>query len=93
MDLYFGYNPRMGKNILVERKGFSYKQMYKIINQPKFSMLDDHTPFLEKGFRAVDMIDFDYPDWHTTGDTSDKVSSESLEVIGNTLWHWLVDPK
>jgi hypothetical protein len=65
----------------------------RIINQEKFSMLDDHTPFLEKGIPAVDLIDFDYPYWHTTGDTLDKVSAESLGVIGDTLWHWIMEQK
>jgi Zn-dependent M28 family amino/carboxypeptidase len=61
-----------------------------IIPQIKYSMLDDHTPFLEKGIRAVDMIDFDYPYWHTTGDTADKVSPQSLKMIGDTLLAWLI---
>ena len=52
-------------------------------------MLDDHTPFLEAGIPAVDMIDFDYPYWHTTADTPDKVSAESLEAIGLTLQEWV----
>jgi glutaminyl-peptide cyclotransferase len=57
----------------------------------KFSMLDDHTPFLEAGIPAVDLIDFDYPYWHTTQDTADKVSAESLDAVGETLWHWIED--
>lgn len=61
----------------------------KIINQEKFSMLDDHTPFLEKGYPAVDMIDFDYPYWHTTEDTLDKLSASSLEAVGATLETWI----
>ncbi len=52
-------------------------------------MEDDHTPFLEKGIRAVDIIDFDYPYWHTTEDTIDKVSPESLERVGRVLQAWL----
>lgn len=60
-----------------------------IIPEYKFSMLDDHTPFLQAGIPAVDMIDFDYPSWHTTADTPDKVSAESLERVGNTLWNWV----
>jgi Zn-dependent M28 family amino/carboxypeptidase len=60
-----------------------------IIPEYKFSMLDDHTPFLQAGIPAVDMIDFDYPSWHTTADTADKVSAESLERVGNTLWNWV----
>jgi Zn-dependent M28 family amino/carboxypeptidase len=62
----------------------------QIINQEKYSMEDDHTPFVEKGIPAVDMIDFDYPYWHTTGDTMDKISAKSLRIIGDTLWHWIV---
>jgi glutaminyl-peptide cyclotransferase len=61
----------------------------KFINQEKFSMVDDHTPFLEKGIPAVDLIDFDYPYWHTTQDTPDKVSAESLQAVGNTLLKWI----
>ncbi|MCC6298533.1 MAG: M28 family peptidase [Anaerolineales bacterium] len=55
----------------------------------KFSMLDDHTPFLEAGIPAVDLIDFDYPFWHTVNDTADKVSPESLAAVGRTLWTWI----
>jgi hypothetical protein len=70
-----------------ERLGYS-KQF---INQAKYSMEDDHTPFLEAGIPAVDLIDFDYPYWHTTQDTPDKVSAESLGAVGNTLWNWVVE--
>lgn len=49
------------------------------------AMLDDHTPFLEAGIPAVDIIDFDYPYWHTVEDTLDKVSAESLEHVGRVL--------
>jgi Zn-dependent M28 family amino/carboxypeptidase len=52
-------------------------------------MLDDHTPFIEAGLPAIDIIDFDYPYWHTMQDTTDKVSAESLEIVGNTLWTWV----
>lgn len=60
-----------------------------IIDQPGYAMLDDHTPFLQAGIPAADMIDFDYPHWHTTGDTLDKVSAQSLERIGRTVEFWL----
>ena len=51
----------------------------------KWAMLDDHTPFLQRGIPAVDLIDFDYPYWHTTQDTADKVAPESLERVGRVL--------
>jgi glutaminyl-peptide cyclotransferase len=49
------------------------------------SVLDDHVPLIERGIRAVDLIDFDYPSWHTVADTPDKCSPESLEKIGMLL--------
>ncbi len=61
----------------------------QFIPQYKYQMLDDHIPFLQLGIPAVDIIDFDYPYWHTTGDTADKVSAESLQAVGQTLQYWL----
>jgi glutaminyl-peptide cyclotransferase len=62
------------------------------ISEEKYNMVDDHTPFLDKGIPAVDLIDFDYPYWHTTADTADKVSPASLGIVGNTLLSWLSRP-
>jgi len=59
------------------------------IPNPKYSMVDDHTPFLQAGIPAVDIIDFDYPYWHTTHDNVDKVSGESLQIVGRTLQEWI----
>jgi Zn-dependent M28 family amino/carboxypeptidase len=63
----------------------------QFINTEKYNMIDDHTPFLDKGIHAVDLIDFDYPYWHTIADTADKVSPQSLEIVGNVLLTWLQD--
>jgi Zn-dependent M28 family amino/carboxypeptidase len=55
------------------------------------SILDDHVPFIQAGFRAVDLIDFQFGSapgkndyWHTTEDTLDKISAESLSIVGRT---------
>jgi hypothetical protein len=56
---------------------------------PGPAILDDHTPFLERGWPAVDIIDIDYPAWHTVGDTLDKVSADSLAQVGEALLAWL----
>jgi glutaminyl-peptide cyclotransferase len=37
----------------------------------------------------VDIIDFDYPYWHTVEDTADKASPESLLRVGQTIQTWL----
>lgn len=48
-------------------------------------ILDDHTSFTEAGIRAIDIIDFDYPPWHTSRDTVGKTSAASLDAVGETL--------
>ncbi len=71
------------------RLGYS-KQFIQTV---KYSMVDDHTPFLAAGIPAVDIIDFDYPYWHTAADTPDKVSPKSLQIVGETLRTWLITQK
>ena len=56
----------------------------------KYSMFDDHTPFLRAGIPAIVIIDFDYPYWHTIQDTPDKVSAGSLQAVGETLQVWVM---
>ena len=63
----------------------------QFIPVPKYRILDDHIPFIEVGIPAVDIIDFDYPYWHTTQDTLDKVSEQSLKVIGDTLSAYILE--
>ena len=46
---------------------------------------DDHLPLLTAGIKCVDVIDFDYPYWHTLEDTPDKCSAASLQVIGDVI--------
>lgn len=50
-----------------------------------FPVEDDHIPFLKAGVPAVDLIDLDYADWHTAGDTLDKVSARSLQIVGDVV--------
>lgn len=56
---------------------------------------DDHTPFIEAGVSAVDIIDFDYgPDnsyWHASGDTLDHCSAASLEIVGRVVGSMMDD--
>lgn len=55
----------------------------------RYTMIDDHVPFARRGIPAVDIIDFDYPYWHTVEDTADKASADSLERVGRTIEVWL----
>lgn len=49
------------------------------------AVLDDHVPFLQAGVPAVNLIDFDYPYWHTLEDTVDKCSPDSLRQVGELV--------
>lgn len=59
------------------------------IPEARSPITDDHVPFLQRGIPAVDIIDLDYPYWHTTEDTLENVSPESLERVGRVLQVYL----
>ncbi len=46
---------------------------------------DDHLPFLRAGVPSVDLIDLEYPAWHTPADTIDQISAKSLQVVGDVV--------
>jgi len=46
---------------------------------------DDHVPFLKAGVPATDIIDLDYPAWHTAADTLDQTSARSLQIVGDVV--------
>jgi hypothetical protein len=50
---------------------------------PKHTLIDDHLELQKAGIRAIDVVDFDYPSWHTKDDTIDKVSAASLQIVGD----------
>ncbi|HEY9077263.1 MAG TPA: M28 family peptidase [Anaerolineaceae bacterium] len=83
--------PALSKEIWDTAASLGYDKEF--ISTVKYSILDDHIPFLRKGIPAVDIIDFDYAYWHTSNDTLDKISPESLAIVGNTLVKWLVSRK
>ena len=47
---------------------------------------DDHTPFLRAGIPAVDLIDFSYRYGRRVHDTLDKLSTASLDAVGETVY-------
>ena len=52
---------------------------------------DDHTPLNEIGIPVIDLIDFDYPPWHTPADTIDKLSAESLRITGAVAAYYIAE--
>jgi Peptidase family M28 len=52
-------------------------------------VLDDHSPLNAVGIPVIDLIDFDYPPWHTGADTLDKLSAQSLQIVGAVTLYYL----
>jgi glutaminyl-peptide cyclotransferase len=84
-----GSDAGLTRQIWKTAKTLGYESAF--IPEEKYQVLDDHVPFIEKGLRAVDIIDLDYPYWHTLQDTPDKVSAASLQKVGDTLLAWIRD--
>ena len=81
--------PNLIDRIWDQAASLGYEKFF--INQPKFNMIDDHIPFLASGIDTTLIIDFDYPAWHTLQDDMASISEESLAIVGETLYHWLVN--
>ena len=54
-------------------------------------ILDDHVPLNAIGIPTIDIIDFDYAPWHTPDDTMDKISAESLDIVGSVAARYLAE--
>ena len=89
LNIYMEKNSDAGltRQIWDTAKTLGYKSAF--IPVDKYRVEDDHIPFIEKGIRSVDIIDLDYPYWHTIQDTPDKVSAASLQKVGDTLLEWI----
>jgi Zn-dependent M28 family amino/carboxypeptidase len=57
------------------------------VPQLESTLVDDHVALQRAGIHAIDVVDFNYGPgnsyWHTTEDTIDKVSAQSLQVVGD----------
>jgi hypothetical protein len=57
------------------------------------AVLDDHFALNNAGIPAIDIIDFDYPHWHTADDLPEQCSGASLEQVGKVVTAWLAQPE
>lgn len=76
-------NRALTDKIFATAAGLGFDKLF--IPQVKYSIEDDHVALIQKGIPTVDIIDFDYPYWHTLADTPDKCSAESLNTVGRTV--------
>ncbi len=84
-------NQRLVNEIWQVAANLGYGEYF--LDKQKYTIMDDHVPFLEAGIPAVDIIDIEYRYWHTSYDTPDHVSPFSLGVAGSTLQVWLGQQK
>lgn len=59
----------------------------------RYTIEDDHVQLQNAGWKAVDLIDFDYAPWHTLDDTPDKCSPAALKAVGDVLARVIYDEK
>lgn len=69
-----------------------YLNLNAFVDSVGQSIIDDHLPLCEAGIASVDIIDFDYPYWHTLEDTPDRCSPYSLEQVGKLLVDVVYNP-
>jgi glutaminyl-peptide cyclotransferase len=65
--------------------GAAKKLGHRAFMDEETTVEDDHIPFLKAGVPSVDIIDLDYPQWHTAQDTIDAVAARSLQVVGEVV--------
>jgi glutaminyl-peptide cyclotransferase len=65
--------------------GVARKLGHRAFMDEETTVEDDHIPFLKAGVPSLDIIDLDYPAWHTAQDTLDAVGARSLQVVGDVV--------
>jgi hypothetical protein len=93
------------KNLLIEQEQYSMEYAPKVVREiwdaaeklgeKRFSrsvgpaVLDDHIPLNQARIPTADLIDFEYPHWHTVNDTPEQCSGESMAAVGRVVTAWL----
>lgn len=76
----------MARDIFAAAEALKLRNYFSYFDR---ELIDDHAPLNAIGIPTLDIIDFDYPPWHTAGDTLDKISAESLQIVGSVAMYYL----
>ena len=79
--------PEMAQKIFAAAEALKCRSQFTYFSGG--GITDDHTPLNAAGIPTIDLIDFDYPPWHTAEDTMDKISAESLRTVGRVVIYYL----
>lgn len=78
----------MARDLFAASEGLKLRKYFSYLDR---DMIDDHTPLNVIGIPTIDIIDFDYPWWHTADDTMDKISAQSLQIVGSVALNYLAE--
>jgi len=76
----------MARDIFAAAEALKLRNYFTYLDR---EMIDDHSPLNAIGIPTIDVIDFDYPWWHTKADTIDKISAQSLQIVGSVALYYL----
>ena len=78
----------MAHDIFAAAEALKLRKYFSYLDR---DLIDDHAPLNAIGIPTIDIIDFDYPWWHTADDTMDKISAQSLQIVGSVALYYLVE--
>src|SRR5256884_9909995 len=76
----------MARDIFAAAEALKLRSYFTYLGR---DLIDDHVPLNGIGIPTLDVIDFDYPWWHTADDTIDKISAPSLQIVGSVTLYYL----
>lgn len=83
------YAPELAKSVWAKAQKLKVNEF---IPRSRHEIKDDHLPLNDVArIPTVDIIDFDYPHWHTRRDTPSNCSGISMAKVGHVLLEWLKD--
>jgi Zn-dependent M28 family amino/carboxypeptidase len=77
---------KISRDIFASADALKLRNSFTYFDQ---DITDDHTPLNAVGIPVIDLIDFHYPPWHTAEDTMDKLSPQSLQIVGSVVLYYL----
>ena len=78
--------PKCARDIFASAEALNVRNSFTYFDQ---DITDDHTPLNAAGIPVIDLIDFRFDYWHTADDTIDKLSPQSLQVVGSVALYYL----
>jgi glutaminyl-peptide cyclotransferase len=77
---------KIARDIFASADALKLRNYFTYFDQ---DITDDHSPLNAIGIPVLDMIDFHYAPWHTADDTMDKLSAQSLQIVGSVALYSL----